>query len=364
MLQRIKRSPVKFGLIVFAVLAAASLIYSVVDAVQRMHTRRENTRVSSAFLSGDTVYTVRRYNDTLAFGHYRQTLIAPQAQPDDYDILPAGCEWSAALGRFVYPDGKKIKTCDLSGADRQTVWTAPEGRCTEVCAVFGATALVRYGRGSTAWSGYDWRGPYLLLDLTDGSAIETQIMSANTVTPLCVSDGWLYGYGYGSISSKSVTLLRLSLETGESETLCTAADTVRPAASAACVCGGYLYYADYGGESVFRVSIDGSGVQERVTPLRGASWLGLVDGTFYALFTEWPDDAARELVLCAVEPEKLAVKQSGVGSTTLYAAEGGDAVREVSRVLTTDGSELLTVEPYLGGLAVLTQLDCCLVPLS
>lgn len=231
-----------------AVVIAAAVAVVAMFVCMLVHESRVSTAslLSNAWGNEAFAYEGDTYFTETTIKNYTKALQVLRRVDDEenYSFLPGeGALWSDTTERFVYRDGKKLKTCDINGKNAETLYRASGFRCFPVpLMIIDQYVVVKNAYRSNS-TGIQSVGNFFLLDLTTESILNTTISAelGRGVTSLCIEDGYLY-YSTGSISggpSAYHDICRCSLETGECEVLTT---NIPEAATQGCVIEGYLYF--------------------------------------------------------------------------------------------------------------------------
>ena len=106
-----------------------------------------------------------------------RTVLRSAEDESKYIILPGTYgAWSDVLQRLVYADGKKIRTCDIDGSDRETIFKVPTGKAAQLRVVLDEYAIVR-GVVDLRYGATAGEGAFYILNLTSGEVLETEILS-------------------------------------------------------------------------------------------------------------------------------------------------------------------------------------------
>lgn len=247
-----------------AVIAVAACVLALLLCMLVQENRTNTAHLLSNAWGNDTfVYEGKTYFVETTVKNYTKALrILRQADDEaNYMFLPGeSALWSDTAERFVYRDGKKLKACDITGKNAKTLYSASGFRIFPVPLM----TLDRYVVVKNAYrrnnAGIQSVGNFFLIDLTNGSVLETEISAelGRGLTSLCIEDGFLY-YSTGSISGTTSEICRCCLETGEYEILATisGADSV----AQGCVIEGYLYFRA-SGKGFYRIPAAGGEVEK------------------------------------------------------------------------------------------------------
>lgn len=218
--------------------AVLVLVICMVVYETRVNTERllNNARGDDAFIYEDQTYlvekTVKNYTKTLC-------ILRRADNMDHYTFLPGeSALWSDTAECFVYCDRKKLKICDIEGKNQQTLYRASGLQVSPIPLTVIDQYVVAKNVYRRSNAGIQGVGNFFLIDLTDGSILETTISADCGLTALCVEDGYLY-YSSGSISERQCDIGRCCLETGSCESL---TEIISNAIAQGCVIDGYLYF--------------------------------------------------------------------------------------------------------------------------
>ena len=264
-----------------------------------------------AFLQDGRLYVLSADHDSLSNNVY---FLRAEGE-DGYLRLPGDAvKWCADTERFVYTDGKKVRTCGIDGKNRETLCKSPGGEYALVTDVIDGFAIVRLSieLGGSKTSG---TGEWLAADLATGEIFGPFALAeeTRTVHPVTVADGWLY-FSTGSVSGGGASVRRYRLADGACETL---TQSVAYSFDLGCVKDGYLYfsYTDYSG-SLNRIPAAGGHVEPLVgalesVGLKQAVWLGGEDGSIYLAAIRSVSEAERRLILYTLDTETLTLTETG-----------------------------------------------------
>lgn len=260
-----------------------------------------------SFIYQNTLYTVSSATDSLQF----DTRYFLRAEGSKYYLQLPGeaVRWCDVVERFVYTDGNCVRTCNIDGRNRETVYTISDGKYAQIKEVIDYYAVIRRaeklaGGASGPAGGYD------IVDLVDGTVYEARIGDSATYAEnvLDISDGWLY-YSVVSMSGGENSISRCKLATGQRETLTAASvNTIE----FSCVADGYLYFNyEYG--AVCRVPVQGGELEQlsidfEAVGAKNATGVAEYDGVVYVICYCHSDDM-NFLRVFSLEPETCQISE-------------------------------------------------------
>jgi len=285
---------IKWGLIIFAVLLTTGGFFAAMkthdNSVRQKKEAAENTSVCcETFIAGGKIYSLNVSEGKVS---------DPQPEPF-YALCCAGkgesgilllryhsYAWCSSVDKLLYTNGRRVGTLDPVTGEKKVLMWIREGSNAEIDGIIGEYALIH---GTSDEQDLETRnGKYVLMNVTTGSSIETEIDCADTAClhPVAVDEKNFYYWQDSSDQRQdsSAAFYRYNIASGTSELIGETDEQAEGSelkVNEACLLNGHIYIAANNGNlmdlvpslPVKMLALFGSEKVSRITVYEGSLWV-------------------------------------------------------------------------------------------
>lgn len=313
----IKKLPI--GKIITVILVLAFIAVCIASFLSERREKLENALNDSnsrryGFYFDGTIYS-RNYSDGYTF-------LRKLGDEENYIFLPGYThDWSDSIEKFVYSDGKKIKTCDINVKNTETLHKFSGERTVILSDFLGKYALIE--GVMLDGNGHQPIGSTYILNLETGDAIETEMRTKLLNAPLAISGNYLY-YFACYITEPRNDLCRCDITTGKCETLISELSNDIEW-QYGCIIDDYLYFSydpNYSKKGIARYSLS-TGELEASNPGVSIRYLSEYKGKLLTAYYTQAEDGKNLIIhVCTYDFDSQELEE--IGSSKISSSFASD----------------------------------------